>query len=811
MKDFQTVTAAAGARLGGFFAGLWAHLARTDATAPAAAPDTSGEKHDGDGARIAHALRRFFAAAAPAAFAALLGSVRLPLSVYPLGLAVAAAGGGDTPALAAGVLLGALLSGNLPSLAGCIVLVILRVVFSLVFDPRRAAPVRPRLFTGETRAVLFREGEALRVCSAAVAAFTAGMVRLFAGGFAVGDLVGVCFAVLVCPALAYLYIGYTAAAARRTPRAVIGHTALLVSFVFAVSSLEMPLAVRAATATAAYLSLLAARRLETHTAGVLALLLGFAADPAASPGMAAAALLFSLTAAHISAAPAAAAAAAGFSALCFFAGGKALLFSALPAFLLGAALTFLPHGDLADKLLPAAGSRAAPDADAAVLPYREKSGRETVRDLSETFEAMSNAFADLSERETRVSIFDVRRICDRVCDKFCRRCAACSLCWERDYAVTLDTLGKISAGLYKHGKVGRGDLPPAFLARCTSADRMLDEIERENAKLIREMLSADGSRRAAVDYAVFARVLSEALARGDAAYAPDAAGRAAVVTALGHIGFSADSMGVFGTRKKQVYAFRVGGSAMRCTADEITAALTEALGGRFEPPLFEFADGGINMIVKGAPLFKAEASIASAAAGGGEENGDRVCSFDAKNGCFYAVVNDGMGSGRAAADKSAKAALFLEKMLRAGNDVTAALELLAAMTRTDREEGFTTVDLFALDCFTGQGTFFKSGAAPSFVKRGDRIFKIRSRTVPIGILEDVDAEKTVFACEDGDAVVLLSDGVTEDIEEPLWLCELLCGADLAAADAAARILAEAKRHTLCRDDMTAAVIRIQRM
>ena len=44
----------------------------------------------------------------------------------------------------------------------------------------------------------------------------------------------------------------------------------------------------------------------------------------------------------------------------------------------------------------------------------------------------------------------------------------------------------------------------------------------------------------------------------------------------------------------------------------------------------------------------------------------------------------------------------------------------------------------------------------------------------------------------------------------LSLCEFLCGADLAAADAAARILAEAKRHTLCRDDMTAAVIHIKK-
>ena len=106
MKDFQTVTAAAADRIGGFFAGLRTRITeRTD---------------EGDGARIARILRRFFATVAPAAFAALLGSVRLPLSTYPLGLAAVAAGVGDTPALAVGVLLGALgVYDKLIGIAGC--------------------------------------------------------------------------------------------------------------------------------------------------------------------------------------------------------------------------------------------------------------------------------------------------------------------------------------------------------------------------------------------------------------------------------------------------------------------------------------------------------------------------------------------------------------------------------------------------------------------------------------------------------------------------------------------------------------------
>ena len=98
--------------------------------------------------------------------------------------------------------------------------------------------------------------------------------------------------------------------------------------------------------------------------------------------------------------------------------------------------------------------------------------------------------------------------------------------------MTLDTLNKISAKLYKTGKIEKKDLPPEFLARCTSADRIVEEIERENAKLLKEMLAMDGSRRAAVDYAVFARVLSEALEKNDAEYRPDEAGRAAAAHRL---------------------------------------------------------------------------------------------------------------------------------------------------------------------------------------------------------------------------------------------------------------------------------------
>ena len=486
--------------------------------------------------------------------------------------------------------------------------------------------------------------------------------------------------------------------------------------------------------------------------------------------------------------------------------------SFFPEFIAGALLATAVSEKTASELIPFfIGGNKESTAFDEVISYKERKGKENIKDISDSFEELSRAFFELSDKNTRIGIFDTRRICDSVCDRYCKKCVSCSLCWERDYSVTLDTLNKISAKIYKSGRVTRNDVPPEFLSRCHNADKLLADIENENTRVLKSMIKEDKTRAFAVDYAVFARVLSEALQKNEAEYAPNAKCRAELKKELEKIGFKADSIGVFGNRIKNVYAFRLAQNSLRCKADKIKEAMSLSLGGRMEDPTFEFSDGGVNMICKQANSYSLSLSTFSHAAAKTQENGDRVNAFEGKNGYFYAIVNDGMGSGRAAAKKSAAASLFLEKMLRAGNSVASGIEMLAALARADSEEGFTTLDLFEFDMINGKGSFIKSGAAPSFVKRGNKLFKIRSKTFPLGILEDVDAERTTFDCEDGDKIIILSDGVTEDIEEPLWLCEYLSSNELSDADAAEKILCEAKKHTLCRDDMTAAVITVNKI
>jgi stage II sporulation protein E len=61
--------------------------------------------------------------------------------------------------------------------------------------------------------------------------------------------------------------------------------------------------------------------------------------------------------------------------------------------------------------------------------------------------------------------------------------------------------------------------------------------------------------------------------------------------------------------------------------------------------------------------------------------------------------------------------------------------------------------------------FCKCGAAPTYVFRDGSLFKLRSRTVPIGIMDEVDVGRTEMELCPGDVIVMVSDGVTQGKEE----------------------------------------------
>ena len=195
---------------------------------------------------------------------------------------------------------------------------------------------------------------------------------------------------------------------------------------------------------------------------------------------------------------------------------------------------------------------------------------------------------------------------------------------------------------------------------------------------------------------------------------------------------------------------------------------------------------------------------------GGAPSGDTLSLFETKDDFFYALLSDGMGTGERAAVASRVSCDFLRTMLRAGCGRKATIRMLNDLVRARGEECSATVDILVFDLLYGDAAFIKSGAAPSYIKRGREILRVRSRTMPLGIAKSADAERIHVTVEEGDVLILLSDGLVPEEEDPAWLLSLL--SEESAADLGAlcrRIMAEAvSKDPPPADDMTVTAIKI---
>ena len=138
--------------------------------------------------------------------------------------------------------------------------------------------------------------------------------------------------------------------------------------------------------------------------------------------------------------------------------------------------------------------------------------------------------------------------------------------------------------------------------------------------------------------------------------------------------------------------------------------------------------------------------------------------------------------------------------------------MASGIIRSCGRECSTTVDIAQIDMLSGEARFIKSGAAPSFVLRDGGIFRLQSKTVPIGIMRALDAEMIKFDVQDGDRVVMVSDGVTRSYDVCPWLLDMMSTdeevLDGDVEDAAERIIREAIAHG-SEDDVTAGVIEVR--
>lgn len=729
-------------------------------------------------------IRRLVPPVAVAVAALILSGVEALFGVFPFAFALICAQSGFI--MASSALIGAVLGASALD-GGILIIGMLVGVYALRFA---SSYVTAKSFTV---AKAFREPVMLRLATSVAASAAVSLSLLSGAGSTARVVATTAFALLSIPAFTASFIFAVSHDTKRSLK-LAGLMGCLVAAGAALSQLSMPFDMTAVAAF--FLSIVVTYKNGPAMGSAAGACLALTGEPMLLPiyilSSFAGALVFDFS--KTAAVAAAALCGIGWS---LYAGGLSALSRVLPEiiFAASAAAPLISCGLISRTPLFARKNEI----------YEEnEGGDDKISKISDSFEAISKLLYNLSDRMSLPTSEQAERICSASRGKFCSGCILG--CPEKEADSFFQSAVQ---SLSVRGRAGADLAPEALARRCHNIDAILDNINT-GARIHAKM--SDAGRKTqifATDYKAVASLLRE-ISSPERDGGRDSEGESALSESLRENGIRFTTVSVYGKRCRRVYV-RGLSMPMEAGEEDIRRLAEEALGARLTSPEFSIDGGSISLAMRSKQIIKIDSGKFTSPYPGEKYSGDTAASFTNGEGYAYTLVSDGMGSGREAALTSGISGVYLEKLLSAGCPMKSTLELLNTFICGGENECFTTLDLMEADLYTGRASFIKSGAAPSFLIRDGKVFRLHSKTVPIGIIRALDAEMIKLSLRAGDTVIMMSDGVTGSYEICPWLYDLLQNGDLGSCSPkmVARVIGEAAiKAAEERDDITVVAMKV---
>ena len=188
-------------------------------------------------------------------------------------------------------------------------------------------------------------------------------------------------------------------------------------------------------------------------------------------------------------------------------------------------------------------------------------------------------------------------------------------------------------------------------------------------------------------------------------------------------------------------------------------------------------------------------------------SGDATGEFRMPNGRVIYAVSDGMGSGEAANQESREAIELLFKLIKMGFDRELVYENVnRLLLNRARSETYATLDAASIDLFTGETELVKFGAPPTCLIRSGTPRMLFGEALPCGIVDEARPYIQKLHLRHRDTLVFFTDGVYDllgrEVESAL---RKVNGGGI--EEMAQALLSAALQKGQC-DDMTAMVVQV---
>ena len=390
----------------------------------------------------------------------------------------------------------------------------------------------------------------------------------------------------------------------------------------------------------------------------------------------------------------------------------------------------------------------------------------------------------VSRKLAGISAPDLGSVYRGVSDSVCRVCGLRMYCWENCFSDTMSSLNDLTPILREKGFVEKSQITGHLARHCGR----LEEIARRVNAGYSEHLIREGAWRRLSEirtvltdqFSGMSELLDELTENFTGAQQVDTEAAARVMAVCEDHGLLIEDAVCFvdksGRMRVEILANDVG---VKLRQSRWFRDICDACGREFDHPVTARLGDAVRISLSEKPQFELVVGSAQLSCTNEKLCGDAFETFADGSGRMVTVLSDGMGSGGRAAVDGAMAVGLTSRLLQAGFGADSVLRLVnSALMVKAGDESLATLDVASVDLFTGRLESLKAGAAVSLLRSVGRVSRIEKASLPIGILRDIQFERSADTLVDGDILLLLSDGAVS--EGVAWVEEALRDFDAGA-------------------------------
>lgn len=159
--------------------------------------------------------------------------------------------------------------------------------------------------------------------------------------------------------------------------------------------------------------------------------------------------------------------------------------------------------------------------------------------------------------------------------------------------------------------------------------------------------------------------------------------------------------------------------------------------------------------------FDAVFGVAKNTKDGKTESGDTYSVTRISCDKFLIALSDGMGSGENAKNVSSASLSLIESFYKAGLKENLILDTVNKLLTINTEDSFTALDICVVDLKNCSADFIKYGSPYGFIISENGIKIVEGNTLPLGIIDGLKPSVATTTLNDGDIVLLVTDGISD--------------------------------------------------